>query len=260
MSAGDGWPPELRRGAVPQEGDRGAAAGVSALDSTKVRSSRRRPSLSRSAGTPAPQAVQATSSSCSAEAVAHNSSAHSLAEAPGVRHGWRMRPLIPPGGMVGCRRPDGRPVGPAMRVATHASEPGLLWCPNRTRAISATATPRTKTQLVRRLSRMEGQSAGDPARIVSSAEEYCVDILGETAALRAAVDALQSSSSRTTSQGCVRTAASAGRGGPVRRGGHRRGPADPRDGRSAQRPLERTHPTPRPGLIHESGPSPAVGG
>ena len=45
-----------------------------------------------------------------------------------------------------------------------------------------------KAQLVRRLSRMEGQVRGI-ARMIER-EEYCVDILQQTAALRAAVDAL----------------------------------------------------------------------
>ena len=43
-------------------------------------------------------------------------------------------------------------------------------------------------QLMRRLSRMEGQVRGI-ARMIER-EEYCVDILQQTAALRAAVDAL----------------------------------------------------------------------
>ena len=45
-----------------------------------------------------------------------------------------------------------------------------------------------KAQLVRRLSRMEGQVRGI-ARMIER-EEYCVDILQQTAALRAAVDAV----------------------------------------------------------------------
>src|SRR4026209_2691350 len=44
-----------------------------------------------------------------------------------------------------------------------------------------------KSQLIRRLSRMEGQVRGI-ARMIQR-EEYCVDILQQTAALRAAVDA-----------------------------------------------------------------------
>ena len=45
-----------------------------------------------------------------------------------------------------------------------------------------------KAQLVRRLSRMEGQVRGI-ARMIER-DEYCVDILQQTAALKAAVDAV----------------------------------------------------------------------
>ena len=101
-----------------------------------------------------------------------------------------------------------------------------------------------KTQLVRRLSRMEGQVRGI-ARMIER-EEYCVDILQQTAALRAAVDALSILVLEDHVQGCVRTAAEAGRGRRVRRGGHRRraahaGPPGPR-----QRPLELGRPSIRP--------------
>ena len=65
-----------------------------------------------------------------------------------------------------------------------------------------------KTQLVRRLSRMEGQVRGI-ARMIER-EEYCVDILQQTAALRAAVDALSILVLEDHVQGCVRTAAEAG--------------------------------------------------
>jgi CsoR family transcriptional regulator, copper-sensing transcriptional repressor len=65
-----------------------------------------------------------------------------------------------------------------------------------------------KTQLVRRLSRMEGQVRGI-ARMIER-EEYCVDILQQTAALRAAVDALSILVLEDHVQGCVRTAAERG--------------------------------------------------
>lgn len=65
-----------------------------------------------------------------------------------------------------------------------------------------------KAQLVRRLSRMEGQVRGI-ARMIER-EEYCVDILQQTAALRAAVDALSILVLEDHVQGCVRTAAEAG--------------------------------------------------
>ena len=63
-------------------------------------------------------------------------------------------------------------------------------------------------QLMRRLSRMEGQVRGI-ARMIER-EEYCVDILQQTAALRAAVDALSIRILEDHVQGCVRTAAEQG--------------------------------------------------
>jgi DNA-binding FrmR family transcriptional regulator len=67
---------------------------------------------------------------------------------------------------------------------------------------------RDKSQLVRRLSRMEGQVRGI-ARMIER-EEYCVDILQQTAALRAAVDSLSILLLEDHVQGCVRTAAEHG--------------------------------------------------
>ena len=65
-----------------------------------------------------------------------------------------------------------------------------------------------KANLVRRLSRMEGQVRGI-ARMIER-EEYCVDILQQTSALRAAVDALSVLVLEDHVQGCVRTAAERG--------------------------------------------------
>jgi DNA-binding FrmR family transcriptional regulator len=65
-----------------------------------------------------------------------------------------------------------------------------------------------KAQLVRRLSRIEGQVRGI-ARMIER-EEYCVDILQQTAALRAAVDAVSILILEDHVQGCVRTAAERG--------------------------------------------------
>lgn len=64
---------------------------------------------------------------------------------------------------------------------------------------------RDKAQLVRRLSRIEGQVRGI-ARMIER-EEYCVDILQQTAALRAAVDAVAVLVLEDHVRGCVRTAA-----------------------------------------------------
>jgi len=65
-----------------------------------------------------------------------------------------------------------------------------------------------KAQLVRRLSRIEGQVRGI-ARMIER-EEYCVDILQQTAALRAAIDAMSILILEDHVQGCVRTAAAQG--------------------------------------------------
>jgi CsoR family transcriptional regulator, copper-sensing transcriptional repressor len=66
-----------------------------------------------------------------------------------------------------------------------------------------------KAGLVRRLSRMEGQVRGI-ARMIER-EEYCVDILQQTAALRAAVDSLSIMILEDHVGGCVRTAAEQGK-------------------------------------------------
>ncbi len=65
-----------------------------------------------------------------------------------------------------------------------------------------------RAQLVRRLSRIEGQVRGI-ARMIER-EEYCIDILQQTAALRAAVDAVSIMVLEDHVQGCVRTAAEHG--------------------------------------------------
>lgn len=84
-------------------------------------------------------------------------------------------------------------------------------------AASADATPedhfrhsysKDRAQLVRRLSRIEGQVRGI-ARMIER-DEYCVDILQQTSALRAAVDAISILILEDHVQGCVRTAAERG--------------------------------------------------
>jgi CsoR family transcriptional regulator, copper-sensing transcriptional repressor len=70
------------------------------------------------------------------------------------------------------------------------------------------AYSKDKAQLVRRLSRIEGQVRGIGRMI--EREEYCVDILQQTAALRAAVDALSVLVLEDHIAGCVRTAAERG--------------------------------------------------
>ena len=65
-----------------------------------------------------------------------------------------------------------------------------------------------KAQLLRRLARIEGQVRGISRMI--EREEYCVDILQQTSALRAAVDSLAVLVLEDHVQGCVRTAAQQG--------------------------------------------------
>ena len=70
------------------------------------------------------------------------------------------------------------------------------------------AYTRDRAQLLRRLSRIEGQVRGIGRMI--EREEYCVDILQQTAALRAAIDAVSIMVLEDHVQGCVRTAAERG--------------------------------------------------
>jgi CsoR family transcriptional regulator, copper-sensing transcriptional repressor len=65
-----------------------------------------------------------------------------------------------------------------------------------------------RTQLLRRLSRIEGQARG-VARMVER-EEYCLDILQQTAALRAAVDAVSLLLMEDHVAGCLATAVKTG--------------------------------------------------
>jgi len=67
---------------------------------------------------------------------------------------------------------------------------------------------RDRAQLLRRLSRIEGQVRGITRMI--EREEYCVDILQQTSALRAAVDSLAILVLEDHVTGCVRTAAANG--------------------------------------------------
>lgn len=70
------------------------------------------------------------------------------------------------------------------------------------------AYSRDQSMLVRRLRRIEGQARGIERMI--ERREYCVDILQQTAALRAAVDSVALLILEDHVQGCVRTAAEQG--------------------------------------------------
>ena len=104
-------------------------------------------------------------------------------------------------------RPDGSdtPVGYHGRMPESRSRPAIAPADHSTFRHSYT---KDKAQLVRRLSRIEGQVRGISRMI--EREEYCVDILQQTAALRAAVDAVSIMILEDHVQGCVRTAAERG--------------------------------------------------
>jgi CsoR family transcriptional regulator, copper-sensing transcriptional repressor len=65
-----------------------------------------------------------------------------------------------------------------------------------------------RAQLLRRLARMEGQVRGISRMI--EREEYCIDILQQTAALRAAVDAVSLMLMEDHVAGCLATAVETG--------------------------------------------------
>ncbi len=65
-----------------------------------------------------------------------------------------------------------------------------------------------RAQLLRRLSRIEGQVRGIGRMI--ERDEYCIDILQQTAALRAAVDSVSLLVMEDHVAGCLRTAVTTG--------------------------------------------------
>jgi DNA-binding FrmR family transcriptional regulator len=103
---------------------------------------------------------------------------------------------------------------PAMATVTRSSKPVTLATAAHARAGSEPADhfrhsySKDKANLVRRLSRIEGQVRGI-ARMIER-EEYCVDILQQTAALRAALDSVGILILEDHVRGCVRTAAERG--------------------------------------------------
>ena len=103
-------------------------------------------------------------------------------------------------GAVPAPRPEGRPADEPDRGAPRAA-------PTRPEPLPPQLLE-GQGPAVRRLSRMEGQVRGI-ARMIER-EEYCVDILQQTAALRAAVDSLSIMVLEDHVQGCVRTAAERG--------------------------------------------------
>jgi DNA-binding FrmR family transcriptional regulator len=85
--------------------------------------------------------------------------------------------------------------------------------PSRTAPPPETAASRhsytkDRAQLIRRLSRMEGQVRGISRMI--ERDEYCIDILQQTAALRAAIDAVSLLLMEDHVAGCLATAVKTG--------------------------------------------------
>jgi CsoR family transcriptional regulator, copper-sensing transcriptional repressor len=87
--------------------------------------------------------------------------------------------------------------------------------PDQSRASSATRGPtptrgyeKDRAQLLRRLARIEGQVRGI-SRMVER-DEYCIDIMQQTAALRAAVDAVTLLLMEDHVAGCLVTAVKTG--------------------------------------------------
>lgn len=78
----------------------------------------------------------------------------------------------------------------------------------RTRPERGHSYTKDRAQLLRRLSRLEGQVRG-VARMIER-DEYCIDILQQTAALRAALDAISLMVMEDHVAGCLATAVKTG--------------------------------------------------
>lgn len=86
-----------------------------------------------------------------------------------------------------------------------ATDPGAA---GRTRSERGHSYTKDRAQLLRRLSRMEGQVRG-VARMIER-DEYCIDILQQTSALRAALDAISLMVMEDHVAGCLATAVKTG--------------------------------------------------
>lgn len=78
----------------------------------------------------------------------------------------------------------------------------------RTRSERGHSYTKDRAQLLRRLSRLEGQVRG-VARMIER-DEYCIDILQQTSALRAALDAISLMVMEDHVAGCLATAVKTG--------------------------------------------------
>jgi len=100
-------------------------------------------------------------------------------------------------------KPAHQPPGPPPALDSTGAAAAPLKGPSATRGYE-----KDKAQLLRRLARMEGQVRGI-GRMVER-EEYCIDILQQTAALKAAVDAVTLMLLEDHVAGCLTTAVKTG--------------------------------------------------
>ncbi len=86
--------------------------------------------------------------------------------------------------------------------------PARVASPHGSRSERGHSYTKDRAQLLRRLSRMEGQVRGIGRMI--ERDEYCIDLLQQTAALRAAVDAISLLIMEDHVAGCLATAVQTG--------------------------------------------------
>jgi DNA-binding FrmR family transcriptional regulator len=137
--------------------------------------------------------------------VATNDEAARPGAARPAQQGERLAPAAKPPAAVervaerAVQRAVERPIEQDVEISGDASEVDSVFRHSYTRDQSI---------LVRRLRRIEGQARGIERMI--ERKEYCIDILQQTAALRAAVDSVALLILEDHVQGCVRTAAEEG--------------------------------------------------
>jgi DNA-binding FrmR family transcriptional regulator len=118
----------------------------------------------------------------------------------------RMPERVPAASAAASATTDG--VAPTATGTRPRTAPRAAVKPKPIQATFRHSYSKDRAQLARRLARIEGQVRGI-ARMIER-EEYCVDILQQTSALRAAVDALSILILEDHVSGCVRTAAEQG--------------------------------------------------
>ena len=235
----------------PGAAERGAAAVVA--DELGRRRGRRGVARSRirPVGTGAPQAVHVRRRGADSGRSRGPIGGKSSRSGAGRDGAW---PSIPPGGIM---RAAPAPPGADDRLRIPTTDESDRGAPRRRAPPDPShfrhSYSKDKAQLVRRLSRMEGQVRGI-ARMIER-EEYCVDILQQTAALRAAVDCAVDPRPRGPRRGLRPDRRRAGRGRRVRGRGHRRRPPHARPARPQLRPIRLSSGI-RP-VIHEFAAPPA---